>query len=127
MREVVLDASVVLKWFHTEGEENVEAARRVRGEFENGRLQVLAPPLLWLEIINVAARRWRWEPTRLTRMSTVLPDLGFVLAEPALAGVVRWAGKGLTAYDAVHVAVAETAQIELITDDFEIQRVAPDL
>jgi len=26
VREVVLDASVVLKWFHSEGEENVEAA-----------------------------------------------------------------------------------------------------
>ena len=54
MREAVLDASVVLKWFRETGEHNVEAARGLRAEFEAGRLIALAPPLLFLAKIILA-------------------------------------------------------------------------
>lgn len=124
MIEAVLDASVVLKWFHSEGEENVEAARRLRKRFEAGELRVLAPPLLWLEVLNVAARRWRWTEDQLERLATSLPELGFELLEPELPDVARWSARGLTAYDAAYVAVAEGTGIELITDDAEIVGVA---
>jgi len=125
--EAVLDASIVLKWFHSEGEKNVEAARRLRKRFEAGELRVLAPPLLWLEVLNVAARRWRWTEDQLERLATSLPELGFELFEPELSGVARWAAHGLTAYDAAYVAVAEDVGVELITDDAEIVGVASGL
>lgn len=124
MREVALDASVVLKWFRSEGEENTEAARALRSQFEAGELQVFAPPLLWLEIINVAARRWRWELAQLEQLAAFLAELGFRVVEPELRDVARWSAEGLTAYDAAYVALAEEAGIELITDDREIERVA---
>jgi len=125
--EAVLDASVVLKWFHSEGEENVEAGRRLRKRFEAGELRVLAPPLLWLEVLNVAARRWRWTEDQLKRLATSLPELGFELLEPELPDIARWSARGLTAYDAAYVAAAEQTGVELITDDAEIVRVAPEL
>lgn len=127
MIEAVLDASVVLKWFHSEGEENVEAARRLRERFEAGELRALAPSLLWLEVLNVAARRWRWTQDQLEQLATSLPELGFELLEPELPDVARWSANGLTAYDAAYVAVAEHTGVELITDDSEIVRVAPEL
>ncbi len=127
MTEAVLDASVVLKWFHSEGEENVEAARRLRERFEAGELRALAPPLLWLEMLNVAARRWRWTQERLEQLAMSLPELGFELLEPELPDIARWSGRGLTAYDAACVAAAEHTGVELITDDTEIVRVAPGL
>lgn len=126
MIEVVLDASVVLKWFHSKGEENIEAARRLRERFEAGELRALAPPLLWLEVVNVAARRWDWGEDRLEQLATSLPELGFELLEPELSDIARWSASGLTAYDASYVAVAERAGVELITDDAEIVRVAPE-
>lgn len=124
MREVVLDASVVLKWFHREGETNVAAARQLRRDFQAGKLRVVTPPLLWLEILNVAARRWRWSPSQLDRLAALLPELGFEEVEPELEGVAEWAAQGLTAYDAAYVATAEEAGIPLITDDAEICRIA---
>ncbi len=127
MIEVVLDASVVLKWFHSEGEGNVEAARRLRSRFEEGELRVLAPPLLWLELLNVAARRWRWSRERLEHLAGALPELGFVIVDPELPGIARWASRGLTAYDAAYVALAEQAGVELITDDEQIIDQAPKL
>ncbi len=127
MNEAALDASVVLKWFHAEGEDHVEAAWELRARFEAGELRVLAPPLLWLEILNVAARRWRWTAAQLEQLARALPQLGFELIEPELAGIARWAAAGLTAYDAAYVSAAEQAGARLVTDDAEIVRVAPGL
>lgn len=117
LSEVVLDASVVLKWFHAEGERHLKAARSLRTRFEAGELRVLAPPLLWLELLNVAARRWGWTQDQLIQLAAALPNLGFDLIEPDLTEIARWTAQGLTAYDAAYVAVADQTGIELITDD----------
>jgi predicted nucleic acid-binding protein len=127
LREVVLDASVVLKWFHREGEVHAGAAGALRGNFEAGELRVIAPPLLWLEIINVAARRWRWDAPQLEALAASLLELGFELVEPEPETIARWAGRGLTAYDAAYVAVAEETGAPVITDDAQICRLATGL
>jgi predicted nucleic acid-binding protein len=120
MTEVVLDASVVLKWFRAEGERHVEPARRLRAAFEAGELIVLAPPLLHLEIVSVAGRRWRWSEPALDELAVALEDLGFDVREPELTRVARWTAQGLTAYDAAYVALADGEGIRLITDDDQI-------
>ena len=124
MRDVVLDASVVLKWFRQEGERHAGAARTLRNAFAAGELLVFAPSLLLLEIVNVAGRRWKWEEAALIELAASLDALRFEVVEPELARVAAWTGRGLTAYDAAYVAVAETAGIELITDDQRILGVA---
>lgn len=125
MIEVVLDASVLLKWFNDREEANLKQARALRNHFENGLLRALAPPLLWLEVLNVAARSWRWEHARVGHLAATLPQLGIEAIEPDLAGVARWAAVGLTAYDAAYVALAEQTGTGLITDDQQIVRLAP--
>lgn len=47
--------------------------------------------------------------------------------EPELAGIARWAGVGLTAYDAASVALAEETGVQLVTDDTGILEVVADL
>jgi predicted nucleic acid-binding protein len=127
VNEAVLDASVVLKWFHSEGEAHVGVARRLRAQFEAGELRVLAPQLLWLELLNVAARRWGWPQSQLEQLADTLEQLGFEQVEPELLNVARWAANGLTAYDAAYVAVAEQAGTQLITDDKQIASTAPNV
>lgn len=117
MTEIVLDASVVLKWFRADGERHVEPARSLRAAFEAGELIVFAPPLLRLEIVNVAGRRWRWPESALLELAGALDELGFELIEPDLARVACWTARGLTAYDAAYVAVAEAGGTQLVTDD----------
>jgi predicted nucleic acid-binding protein len=127
LREAVLDASVVLKWFNRGDEVHAEAAGALREAFEAGELRVIAPPLLWLEIINVAARRWHWESSQLQALAASLSELGFELVEPEPEAIARWAGRGLTAYDAAYVAVAEDTGVPVITDDAQIYRLATGL
>jgi predicted nucleic acid-binding protein len=125
--DVVLDASVVLKWFRADGERHLEPARSIRTAFESGELIVFAPPLLRLEIVNVAGRRWRWIERALIDLAAALDELGFELIEPELARVAHWTARGLTAYDAAYVAVAEANNAPLLTDDDLIVAVAGDI
>ena len=116
MRERVLDASVVLKWFAAAGSGSKEAAR-LRAEFESGDLTVLVPSLIFLEILNVAGRRWQWNEPDVADLAAALDDLPFAIIEPPLASVAEWVSRGLTAYDAAYVAVAEATGSRLVTDD----------
>lgn len=124
MNELVLDASVLLKWFHTEGEPHVEQAEQLRARFEQGEFRVLVPSLVWLEVLNVAARRLRRAQDRLEELATTLGALGFTVVEPELGRIARWAAGGLTAYDAAYVAIAEQTGAQLVTDDEEVVRLA---
>jgi predicted nucleic acid-binding protein len=125
--EFVLDASVVIKWFRSAGERHVESARTLRKAFEAGELIVYAPPLLRLEIVNVAGRRWRWDEPALVELAGALDDLGFEFQEPDLARVAHWTARGLTAYDGAYVAVAEATEARLVTDDEVIVGIAGEL
>jgi predicted nucleic acid-binding protein len=125
--DVVLDASVVLKWFRAEGESHLGPARSLRATFEAGQLAVAAPPLLRLEIVNVAGRRWKWGEDALVKLAIALDGLGFEFEDPELARVASWTAQGLTAYDAAYVALAETRATPLITDDDLIVSLAGDV
>jgi predicted nucleic acid-binding protein len=122
---VVLDASVVLKWFRAESERHVGPARSLRAAFERGELIVIAPSLLGLELVNVAGRRWRWAESDLVDLAAALEGLGFELMEPDLGRVAYWTARGLTAYDAAYVTVAETSKARLVTDDDLVVEAAP--
>jgi predicted nucleic acid-binding protein len=125
--ELVLDASVVLKWFRTDGERHLEHGRSLRATFEAGRLAVAAPPLLRLELLNVAGRRWKWSEGALVELAGALDELGFEFEDPEPPRVASWTARGLTAYDAAYVALAEARATPLITDDDLILSLAGDL
>jgi predicted nucleic acid-binding protein len=124
MREVVLDASVVLKWFAAEQHGSLEA-RGLRDDYQSGRLSVVVPSLFFLELLNVAGRRWRWEHEAVVEFAEALGDLSFEVGEPELQSVASWVARGLTAYDAAYVALAEGRELTLVTDDEAIIELAP--
>jgi predicted nucleic acid-binding protein len=126
LTEVVLDASVVLKWFAAEQRGSAEA-RELRTEYQTGRLFVAVPALLFLELLNVAGRRWRWTEEVLLELAEALDDLLFEVGEPALHSVASWVARGLTAYDAAYVALAEERGVALVTDDETIVALAGEI
>jgi predicted nucleic acid-binding protein len=69
MTTVVLDASIVIKWFRSAGETHVDAARSFRSALEAGQLRIQVPSLLFLEIVNIAGRRWNWQRAELVELA----------------------------------------------------------
>jgi len=127
LTELVLDASVLVKWFRRQGEGDLDAALAIRTAFQEGALLLFAPPLLNLELINLAGRRWRWNEDRLRGLASALSLLNLQWVEPELDRVATWTGRGLTAYDAAYVAVAEAGGLHLITADLTILATAPSI
>lgn len=127
MNELVLDASVVLKWFAGEHEKGSPQARTVRGQYEAGSLLVAVPSLIFLEVVNIAGRRWSWAEPQLLDLAGALDDLSFDVAEPDLRSVAAWTARGLTAYDSAYVALAEQRGVHLLTDDRQVLDLAPDV
>ena len=121
MTEVVLDASIITRWF---GPSADPASARWRSEFQAGRLDITLPPLIFLELVNVAARQWRWTDIRLLELVRQLETSRFDIVDPHLDRVASWAALGLTAYDATYVALAEERGVPLITHDRQILAVA---
>lgn len=124
MTELVLDASVVLRWFDPLPHPHVGDARRLRDEFATGRLVVVVPTLLFYEVLNVAGRQWRLPGEDLLELVTRLEDARFELDDPELASVAEWVARGLSAYDAAYVALAQERGIALVTDDRQVLAVA---
>jgi len=115
----VVDSSIVLKWLLDE--DGSKKARALAHE------SLVAPPLLHLEVINVAARKWRWREEALLELVRQLARSGVVIDEPPLAGVARWAARGLSAYDASYAALAEAHECKLVTADAGILELAADV
>jgi predicted nucleic acid-binding protein len=121
--ELVLDASVIVKWFKDD-EVHVEEARAVKESYLRGDILVVVPPLLFVEVLNVAARRWHWTGDHLDALAEQMDRLGFVVRQPGLRRVASWSARGLTAYDACYVALAEERRALLLTADERILALA---
>jgi predicted nucleic acid-binding protein len=127
MREVVLDASVLFKWFSDDEERDSMAARALEAQYRLGEIQVIVPYLLFLELINIAARRRPWSADRLIELAGRLRATRFDIGQPQLERVADWAARGLSAYDACYVALAEERRTVVITADARILAVAGQL
>jgi predicted nucleic acid-binding protein len=110
-----------MPWFAPAAVGQAEA-RALQQRYEDGHLAVTVPRLLYLELLNVAARQLRWPSDRLSELCDRLERIGFRTAEPGLNAIAGWAGRGLTAYDATYVALAEELEVPLITADGDILR-----
>lgn len=127
MIEIVVDASVASLWLRPPGSPGAGSAQTLLERYEAGHLGVVAPPLLFLELLNIAGRRWRWAEAALSELAARLDGMFTDIVDPGLTRVALWTARGLTAYDATYVALAEERGIPLITHDRQILAVASEI
>jgi predicted nucleic-acid-binding protein len=87
VRTLVLDASVMLKWFALGEEWERPRAQRLRHDYERRAISVFVPSLLFLECLNVAAHGWRWGKDALLDLVDALRRLLLDVHEPELETV----------------------------------------
>jgi predicted nucleic acid-binding protein len=119
--DVVVDANVALKWFHTEGEEEVEPAHEVLRHYRAREIALYVLDLTAYEVGNALLRGQSRTPA--DRVATVLGSLKEIC--PAIApdeedlqlACTLASEHELTLYDAAYAAVARHRDATLLTLD----------
>ena len=125
MTRLLIDTSVLIKWFHSDGESELREARALRAAHIRGDLAAHMLDLASYEIGNVLTRALRW-----TAADTAdqLDDLHAILGPPLIMsplGLRRAATLAsehtLSFYDASWAAAADESGIALVSADRQLQ------
>ena len=122
MRRVVLDASVVLKWYLVD-EEYGQKALDLLFQYVSGQLEILAPSLLEYEVVNglfITQKRGRIIDEKIL---TAIE--GFINLEIKLKNLSHFNSKIMhycnvyhrSVYDASYLALADVEDVTMITSD----------
>ena len=121
---IVLDASVVIKWFQEE--ENSDQAVSIQKQHSAGENTIIVPDLLFYEVANVL--RYKKEVTQET-ITNVLDFLhkaelrSFALSPIELREVIIFARMyDITVYDALYVVLAQQLKCSFVTADRNLQQ-----
>ena len=122
--KIVVDTSVLIKWFKTRDEELLKEAKQLLEEIERRHLEVHVPALLLYEVGNILLLKTRLELTALEAALDSLESLPFLVAPPATPLLKRAVSLGrqlnLTFYDASFLALAVELDCPLVTADRQL-------
>lgn len=124
--DVVSDANVALKWFHAEGEEEVEPARALLAGQRDRTVSLSVLDLTPYELGNALLRgRLGVDAERVVEVLDALREICPAItpsSEDLREAAMLAAGHDLTFYDAAYAAVAQRRGAELATLDGELLR-----
>lgn len=127
-RPLVLDASAAIAIVRDENDGSW--MRRLLHERIRSSGRVIVPNTFWHEVVNVLARRYRYGADDILEALATLDAVGVTTVEigrPGLLLVIDSAvNHGLSAYDAVYLALAESTDAELLTLDRALASAAGD-
>jgi predicted nucleic acid-binding protein len=119
--KIVVDTSVLIKWFKTRGEELLAEAGQLLEEIQSRHVEVHVPALLLYEVGNILLLKTRLGLAALGEAVERLEALPFVVAPPAtplLKRALRLGREfGLTFYDASFLALAVELDCPFVTAD----------
>lgn len=121
MTRLLVDTSVVIKWFHEEGESEIAEARAIRDTHLRGDLDAHVLDLAVYEVGNVLGRALRWPAQDIAAQ---LEDLITIVGSP-IAMARSWLRTAaelveahrLSYYDASWAASARSLGITLVSAD----------
>ncbi len=121
MTHLLIDTSVLIKWFHAAGEAEVAAARGILRAHVAGDVEAHILDLAAYELGNVLIRALHWDPVE---VADQLDDLRTIVGTP-LVMTAEWLRHAallahrhqLTFYDACWAATADRLGITLVSTD----------
>ena len=124
MTSLLVDTSVLIKWFHSEGEHELIEARALLRAHQSGEVQALIIDLAVYEVGNVSLRALGWSPDD---VADQLSDL-LLICGPPLPLTAAWLRDAailggqhrLSFYDAAWAAAARGLTVPLISADRQL-------
>lgn len=121
MKLYVIDTSVVVKWYNQENEEYILKAQKILDDFGQGRISLLAPDLIGIELINVFIKGKKLKSVEIKILLNNFFQLPLIMKEPTeqllFQANVTAQENNITSYDALFVALAKLEECQLISDD----------
>jgi len=122
LKRIVIDTSVVLKWYLAD-EEYSQKALSILDKYVSNEIDILAPSLLEYEVINgliIAKKRGRIQEKKITTaidgfMSLEIKLINLSLYYPKVIHYCKIYNR--SAYDASYLALADDEGISLVTAD----------
>ena len=117
MAEIVVDTSVVVKWYIPE--RHHEQARALRNAYLDGAFDLIAPALMPFEAVNALKYSGYYDGERLKDASKSLLKYGIELVPFDDAGSIAEVADTLeiTVYDAAYIALARKLDTNVYTAD----------
>lgn len=116
---VILDTSVVLKWFVDE--EKSQIARDIRDRYIRGEISINVPDLLLHEVANALLNKQSFTEHAVTEVVQSIFDMGINIIAPVphiMKKAINLSYKNkITEYDAHYLALALDMNYKLITAD----------
>ena len=123
-KTLVIDASVIVKWFLDE--EDSEKARVIRSNLEKEEISIIVPPLLFLEILN-SLKHNKVKEQNIISANKILFGLDFDIKdlneEIMLKTIENSVKYNITIYDALYVTLAQIHGTFLITADKKLYKI----
>ncbi len=123
-KTLVIDASVIVKWFLDE--EDSEKARVIRSNLEKEEISIIVPPLLFLEILN-SLKYNKVKEQNIISANKILFGLDFDIKdlneEIMLKTIENSVKYNITIYDALYVTLAQIHGTFLITADKKLYKI----
>lgn len=120
--EIVLDASVIVKWFTQES--HTEDALKAKEAYERGNCDIIAPSLLPFEVGNALRYNPQFGATDIKDALTALEDLQLSLfelrGELAQKAVDIAVNYGITLYDSSYLALGEIRRCRVYSADEKV-------
>ncbi|WP_035757058.1 type II toxin-antitoxin system VapC family toxin [Granulicoccus phenolivorans] len=121
MTGLLVDTSVLIKWFHSDGESELAEARAIRDAHVRGVVDAYVLDLALYEVGNVLTRALGWQAVE---VAAQLDDLVAIVGPPLVMsqGWLHQAARiaethGLSFYDASWAAAAAALKIPLVSAD----------
>jgi predicted nucleic acid-binding protein len=125
---IVLDSSVLIKWFKQE--EGTEKALQIREAYINEKIEVAIPDLVFYELSNVLRYEESINKQQVQKAVQSLREMEFQVIAPfeeyTDEMIEESIQKDITVYDSAFYTLSKLLEAEMITSDQELDSKTPD-